>query len=215
MALWDIFLDNNNRVIHKWTHYFPIYESHFSVFINKSVLIIEIGCGNGGSLQMWKRYFGPYAKIVGIDINPDCKAYEEDQIEIRIGDQNSPEFLQSILNEFGSPDIVLDDGSHIMEHITTSFNTLYPQLTKNGVYLVEDLHTAYWGEWGGGLRREGSFIEHCKSLIDELNAEHTKGALQSTEFTTNTVSMHFYDSIVVFQRGQHLRKHAPRIGADN
>lgn len=214
MALWDIFLDNKNHVIHKWTHYFPMYESHFSVFVNKSILFIEIGCGKGGSLQMWKRYFGPYAKIVGVDINPDCKAYEEDQIEIRIGDQNDPDFLQSVVNEFGSPDIVLDDGSHIMEHVTTSFKTLYPQLTKNGIYVVEDLHASYWNECGGGLRREGTFIELCKSLIDELNAEHTKGALQPTKFTANTVSMHFYDSVAVFQRGQHLRKHALRIGVD-
>lgn len=212
MALWDIFLGNKNRIIHKWTHYFPIYESHFGVFVNKSILFVEIGCGKGGSLQMWKRYFGPYAKIVGIDINPDCKAYEEDQIEIRIGDQSDPCFLQSVVNEFGSPDIVLDDGSHIMEHISASFATLYPQMTKNGVYVVEDLHTAYWEECGGGLRREGTFIEQCKSLIDELNAEHTRNELPPTNFTANTVSMHFYDSVAVFQRGQHLPKHAPMIG---
>ncbi len=214
MALWDLFLNNNSRVIHKWTHYFPVYESHFNCFINKPVLFIEIGCGKGGSLQMWKKYFGPYAKIVGIDINPARKVYEEDQIEIRIGDQNDPNFLQSIVDEFGSPDIVLDDGSHIMEHVTTTFKTLYPQLTKNGVYLVEDMHTAYWDEWGGGLKREGSFIELSKSLIDELNAEHTKGALKPTEFTSNTLSMHFYDSIVVFQKGQYLKRHAPMIGID-
>lgn len=214
MALWDIFLDNKNRVIHKWTHYFPIYEAHFSQYINKSIVVIEIGCGNGGSLQMWKRYFGPYAKIVGIDIDSKCKHYEEDQIEIRIGDQNNPKFLESVIDEFGTPDIILDDGSHVMEHIETSFNVLYPKLAKNGVYLVEDLHTAYWPEWGGGLNRAGTFIQTAKSLVDDLNAEHTKGDLKVSEFTKNTISIHFYDSVVVFQKGVHLIKHAPRIGID-
>lgn len=212
MTLWADFLNNQGRVIHKWTHYFPIYESHFAEFVNKPIVFIEIGCGEGGSLKMWKRYFGPFAKIIGIDINPKCKEFEEDQIEIRIGDQSDAKFIQSVVDEFGNPDIVLDDGSHVMSHITATFNTLYPQLSKNGVYLVEDLHTAYWNEWEGGLRRQGSFIETCKSLIDELNADHTQGALTPTKFTSSTLSMHFYDSVVVFQRGAHLHKHAPMFG---
>jgi hypothetical protein len=79
--------------------------------------------------------------------------------------------------------------------------------------MVEDLHTAYWDEYEGGLRREGSFIEQCKEMIDELNADHVRNALAATVFTRSTLSMHFYDSVVVFERGRHLRKHAPQIGA--
>jgi len=212
MALWDLFLDNKGRKIHKWTHYFPIYEVFFRTYVNKPILIIEIGCGRGGSLQLWKKYFGPHARIVGVDINPDCKAFEEDQINIRIGDQNDPVFLRSLIDEFGTPDLILDDGSHVMEHIKTSFSVLYPLLDRNGVYLVEDLHTAYWEEFGGGLRRDGTFIEFSKNLVDELNAEHARGALESTEFTRGTSSIHFYDSVVVFQKGMACRKHAPIIG---
>ena len=78
-------------------------------------------------------------------------------------------------------------------------------------YLVEDLHTAYWEEYEGGLRRKNSFIEHCKDLIDELNADHARG-LQPTEFTRSTLSMHFYDSVVVFEKGRHTSKQAPQIG---
>ncbi len=213
MSLWSIFLLNQDRKIHKWTHYFPVYEAHFSKYVNRPLLFVEIGCGAGGSLQMWKKYFGPFAKIVGIDINPEAKAYEEDQIEVRIGDQNDPEFLKSIVVEFGSPDVVLDDASHLMEHTVTTFNTLYPLLDVNGIYLVEDLHTSYWSEWGGGANRPGTFIELCKKLIDELNADHSKGQVDVTGFTQTTLSMHFYDSIAVFQKGRHLNKHAPIIGS--
>lgn len=212
MTLWSDFLTNDKRIIHKWKHYFPIYERHFKDFVNKPITFLEIGCGQGGSLQMWKRHFGPHARIVGIDINADCKTFEEDQIEVRIGDQSDENFLQGLVDEFGAFDIVLDDGSHVMSHIQTTFRFLYPRMPKNGVYLVEDLHTAYWDEFEGGLRKPSTFIEWSKHLIDELNADHTRGALPPTEFTKSTLSMHFYDSVVVFERSTHTRKWAPQIG---
>ena len=212
MSLYADFLTNKERLIHKWKHYFPAYERHFGSWVNKTVTFVEIGCGAGGSLQMWKRYFGPHATIVGIDIRPTCKEYEEDQVAVRIGAQQDPSFLQSVVDEFGPPDIVLDDGSHRMSHIRASFDFLYPRLSRNGVYMVEDLHTAYMEKYEGGARRKGSFMEICKDLLDQLNADHAGGAVPRTDFTRTTLSMHFYDSIAVFERGVHTRKHALRIG---
>lgn len=207
--MWTDFLLNTDRPIHKWTHYFPVYEKHFSRFRNQSITFLEIGCGGGGSLQMWKRYFGPFAQIVGVDIEPACKAYEEDQIAVRIGNQNDADFMNGIIEEFGVPDIVLDDGSHNMDDILASFNAIYPRQHHNAIYCVEDLHTAYWDEYGGGLKREGTFIEVCKALIDQLNADHTRGELEPNRFTRETLSMHFYDSVVLFEKGRHIKKHAP------
>ena len=212
MNLWSSFLTNDGRLIHKWKHYFPIYERHFRDFVYKPVTFIEIGCGRGGSLQMWKQYFGPHARIVGIDILPECKQFEEDQIEIRIGAQQDRQFLESIVAEFGAPDIVLDDGSHVMSHVIASFAFLYPRVAKNGVSMVEDLHTAYWEEYEGGLRKPTTFIELSKNLVDELNADHSRGALAPTDFTKTTLSMHFYDSVTVFEKGIHTKKWAPQIG---
>lgn len=212
MNLWSDFQTNDARLIHKWKHYFPIYERHFGGFVYKPLVFLEIGCGLGGSLQMWKRYFGPHATIVGIDILPECKSYEEDQIEVRIGPQQDIKFLQTLLDEFGPPDIVLDDGSHMMSHMVETFRFLYPQVARNGVYMVEDLHAAYWEEYEGGYRKPGTFIELCKQLIDELNADHARGAIAPTEFTATTLSMHLYDSVAVFERGTHTKKWAPKIG---
>ena len=212
MTLWADVLDHDKRIIHKWKHYFPIYERHFKEFVYKPVTFIEIGCGLGGSLQMWKRYFGPHARIVGIDISPECKKFEEDQIEVHIGEQQDPRFLQGVLNEVGTPDIVVDDGSHKMSHIAASFQFLYPRMLKNGVYMVEDLHTAYWDEYEGGLKKPSTFIELCKHLIDELNADHSRGALPATEFTKTTTAMHFYDSVVVFERGAYTKKFSFETG---
>jgi len=212
MTLWSEFLSNQGRITHKWTHYFPIYEAHFARFVNRPLIFLEIGCGQGGSLQLWKRYFGPFAQIIGIDINKKCKAFEEDQIAVRIGDQKDHQFLSKLIEEFGTPDVVLDDGSHIMADVTASFRYLYPRTSPTGLYMVEDIHTAYWNEYGGGLGHQGSFIELSKSLIDELNADHARNQLPVTDFTKSTLSMHFYDSVIVFERGRHLKKHAPLIG---
>ena len=212
MDLWADFLTNQGPVIHKWVHYFPIYERYFQPWRNRSVTFLEIGVAKGGSLGMWGRALGPLARIVGIDIDPKCRRHEAPGVFVRIGDQSDPGFLQTVIDEFGAPDIVLDDGSHQMAHIRASFDFLYPRLPKNGVYMVEDLHTAYWKEYGGGLNEPGSFIAHAKSLIDRLNADHSRGALAPDAFTRDTLSIAFYDSVVVFEKGQAWRKEAPAIG---
>ena len=100
-----------------------------------------------------------------------------------------------------------------MADVKASFDALYPEVVSDGVYLVEDLHTAYWEEYGGGLRRPGTFIEFCKGLVDELNAEHTRGAVQETAISKTTLSMHIYDSVVVFEKGAYGRKQALKMGS--
>jgi SAM-dependent methyltransferase len=202
MNLWSDFLANDRRPIHKWKHYFPVYEAHLARFCNRAVTMLEIGCGEGGSLQMWKRFLGPYAQIVGLDISPRCRNFEEDQIAIRIGDQKDPALLQSVLQEFGAPDIIIDDGSHRIGDIAESFRILFPALANNGVYIVEDLHTAYWPEYGGALKSPASFIEYAKSLVDTMNADHTRGAVAPDAMTRSILSLHFYDSMVAIEKGR-------------
>ncbi len=215
MNLWQDFLTNDQKIIHKWVHYFPIYERHFSGWRNKSLTFLEIGVSRGGSLQMWQRFFGPLCKIVGIDIDPQCKAHESPGIFVRIGDQSDPAFLQSIIDEFGVPDIVLDDGSHRMDHIAGSFHFLYTKMHKNAIYMVEDLHTAYWEEFGGGLEKPGTFINFAKQCVDRLNADHTRGRLKPDAITRQTFGISFYDSIVCFEKGDVWWKIAPMTGRDS
>jgi len=212
MDLWQDFLTNRGKEIHKWVHYFPAYERHFAPWRNRSLTFLEIGVAKGGSLGMWQRYFGPLARIVGVDIDPGCKAHEAPGVSVRIGDQSDPAFLQSVIEEFGVPDVVLDDGSHEMAHIRASFEHVYPLLPKNGVYMVEDLHTAYWAKFGGGVNEPESFINIAKGLVDKLNADHAQGAIEPDAFTRETYCIAFYDSIVVFEKGQVWRKEANAIG---
>jgi len=212
MSLWEDFLTNEKKIIGKWPHYFPIYERHFANWKNKSMVMLEIGVQYGGSLQMWQRYFGPFARIVGIDINPACRAHESPGVFVRIGDQTDYNFLQSLINEFGVPDIIIDDGGHVMNQISRSFEFFYPKMHRNAVYLVEDLHCAYWPEFGGGVRNPASFVELAKDFIDRLNADHTRGEIAPDVITRQTFGISFYDSVICFEKGDVFRKEHMETG---
>ncbi len=207
--LHKYFLNNAHKRLHKWVHYFDIYERHLERFRNRSPVMIEIGVMGGGSLAMWKEYFGPGSRIVGIDVDSACKAHEGDGIEVVVGSQDDPAVIESIFARHPRVDIVLDDGSHRMNHMIASFNLMYERVHPDGVYLVEDTHTCYWKEYGGGLEREGSFMEFVKHKLDEINAVHTKGALPVSEFTRSTACVACYDSVVVFERRRQGARQAP------
>ena len=146
------FLSNRKRIIHKWRHYFEIYHRHFQRYIGKECVILEIGVSMGGSLQMWKNYFGDKAKIIGVDINPLCKEFEEENIRIFIGSQSDLQFLRELIHTIPKIDILIDDGGHTMEQQIVTFEELFDHINPDGVYLCEDMHTSYWEEYGGGLR---------------------------------------------------------------
>jgi 23S rRNA U2552 (ribose-2'-O)-methylase RlmE/FtsJ len=207
--LHKYFLNNSHTRLHKWVHYFDIYERHLERFRGTSPVMIEIGVMGGGSLAMWKEYFGSGSQIIGIDINPECKAHEADGVDIFIGSQDDPVTIDAIFSKHPKIDVVLDDGSHMMPHMISSFELMYNRIQSNGVYIVEDMHTCYWTEYGGGLRREGSFMEFAKQKLDEINAVHTRGALPVTEFTRSTDHIAFYDSVAVFERRRQGQRQAP------
>ena len=130
MTLFGEYLGGHHRPIHKWHQYFPVYEQHFERFRNRHVTIFEIGVGEGGSLQLWRGYFGPFATIVGIGcLSP--VANRSRTVRCRYASAARPiAFLASLVAEFGPPDIVIDDGSHLQADINATFDFLYPQVAK-------------------------------------------------------------------------------------
>jgi len=184
----------------KWTHYFPIYDKHFAPWRNRTLTFLEIGVLRGGSGAIWSKFFGPMTQIIGLDIDPACKAHESKQYQIRIGDQSNPEFLQSVIDEFGVPDIVLDDGSHRQDHIYSSFSYLYPKMHLNSIYMVEDLHTSYWSSHGGSLADPNTFMNRTKGYLDQINQMHNHIPIDPVVKDTFCISV--YDSIVVFEKGK-------------
>lgn len=129
----EVFEAHEGRLIDRWAHYLPLYERHFWQFVGRQLRVLEIGVGHGGGLQLWKAYFGPNAEIVGLDIDPRCKEYEEDRITIHIGDQANPPVM-------GRFDIVIDDGSHVLADQQASLDALWPAVKEGGVYWIEDCH---------------------------------------------------------------------------
>ncbi|MCF8257305.1 MAG: class I SAM-dependent methyltransferase [Flavobacteriales bacterium] len=207
------FRQNDKRLIHKWVHYFDVYDRHFARFRDKEITILEIGVSQGGSLQMWKDYFGPKAKIYGIDVNPQCRELEEENIRIFIGSQSDRAFLREVKRSIPMVDILIDDGGHSMRQQIVSYEELFDHVKENGVYLCEDLHTSYWIEYGGGRKRMGTFIEYSKGFIDQLNAHHSEQlGFKADTFTQSVDSIHYYDSILVLEKKKRPKPHHEKTG---
>ena len=200
----------------KFTHgYIPIYESHFSPLRLRKMNILEIGVGGykdpnagGESLRMWKEYF-PNSIIHAVDIY-DKTPHEEERIRIFQGSQNDPDFLKRIAQKAESLDIVIDDGSHVNEHVITSFLTLFPLLAANGIYVIEDLQTSYVPKYGGSIENidhPDTSIGLLKKLIDGLNHQWI-ATRTPTYLDENIVAVHFYPKIAFVFKG--VNRNDPR-----
>lgn len=192
------------RRVHKWTHYFKIYERHLEKFRGTNFRMLEIGVNGAGSLDMWRKYFGPAATIFGIDINPECAELDSQETPVRIGSQADPDFLKRVVEEMGGLDVVLDDGSHRAKHQRASFHALFPLLSEGGLYLIEDAHTSYWLRFGGGYRRRGTAIEFAKRIVDDMHSwYHRRRSITKAQHEIGSVT--FHDSIIVIEKQRHER----------
>lgn len=193
---------HRGRRIDKWTGYFEIYHRHFAAFRGRSPVVVEIGVFGGGSLEMWLSYFGPGTRLIGVDVNPQCRKWAPPGAEILIGDQADRAFLAEIKAAAPHIDILIDDGGHTMAQQLTTFEVLFPHLQPHGVYLCEDTHTSYWPTHDGGYRRSGTYVEFCKGLVDQLTAWHSldREVFAPDDFTRSAHSIHFYNSVVVIEK---------------
>lgn len=201
--LKDLFLNSENFSF-KWEKYFDVYEEYFTKFRDKNITFVEIGIYNGGSLKVWRDFFGPKSRIIGIDINPDCKKFEEDGIEIYIGNQSDPIFWKNFFSKVGNVDVILDDGGHTnLDQITTTVQCV-DKINDGGILMVEDTLTSYINEYNS--KKSFSFINFAKKIIDDVN--YTAGIPEFQNKNNNfffkfslnkyIYSTHFYESIVVF-----------------
>jgi hypothetical protein len=202
---------NKKLLITKWKHYFDIYDTYFKKFKGKNPTILEIGVYNGGSLEMWNNYFEGNCTIYGVDINENCKIVPKilnaNNIFIEIGDQGNVNFWNMFKQKVPKFDIIIDDGGHQMDQQITTFECMYEHVKDEGIYICEDMHTSYWAQDKGGLKKEGTFVEYTKNFIDLINAYHTRvdniyknPIALSTEFRKNTKAIHYYDSVIVLER---------------
>ena len=202
-SLKEIYESHEGRLLNKWTHYIDVYDQYFSKYRGQEIVFLEIGIAHGGSLQMWRKYFGEKATIIGVDVNPECKQFEEENTIVYIGSQEDTIFLEQLKNKIPKVDILLDDGGHTMKQQITTFNILFDHVKEEGIYACEDLHTSYWKEYGGGLRKKSTFIEFSKKFIDNLHAWHANEIDKPkihNQITTNVFAVHYYDSMVFLEK---------------
>ena len=172
--LKQLYKDHNGLVSDKWLSYLNIYDVLFLGYRNKPLSLLEIGVQNGGSLEIWGKFFPNAVNIIGCDIDQKCAQlnFSDSRISVLIGDINSDEVKEKITKHTSSIDIIIDDGSHISSDIIKTFLLYFPYLSDGGVYIAEDLHCSYWQGWEGGLFAPHSSIAFFKKLIDIINYEH-------------------------------------------
>ena len=197
----------------KWNchWYAQHYERFFKAIRKKPLTLLEIGIGGydnpdkgGASLRMWKDYF-PNAHIAGLDLE-DKSGIAEKRIETFRGDQSDPDVLKGIIAKIGRPDIIVDDGSHINQHVIASFKVLFPLLKDTGIYAVEDTQTSYWPDFGGNVDNQcgETMMNYFKELADAVNYQEFPGNGELAEFGAHITALHFYHNLVIIEKGSNV-----------
>lgn len=195
-TLEQFYEEHSGKLSDKWSLYLTEYERLFGPYQNDPVRLLEIGIQNGGSLEIWSRYFPNAEKIIGCDIDPKCALlrYRSPRIGLVIGDVNSDGCESEILGHTPIFDIIIDDGSHKSSDIVRSFARYFPHLSEGGIYVAEDLHSSYWKNFEGGLYHPFSAMSFFKRLADIINQEHWRNNKPGKELVTrfgNTFGVDF------------------------
>ena len=185
----------------KGNTFFPVYEELFSKYRGKKITFVEVGVKWGGSLFMWKNYFGPSAKIIGIDFDPDTKKLEKYGFEIFIGDQSSKKFWDDFFLKVGNIDILLDDGGHTNENQILTLNNTVEHVNDNGIVLIEDSLSSYNKKFFNPSKY--SFINYSKFLVDDINSRVKEiykyiGLQKKNSLKDKIYSIKYFTNFVVF-----------------
>jgi len=204
--LKQIFTQHKGKLSDQWSLYIDAWDDIFAPYQNREISLLEIGTQNGGSLEIFAKYFPQAKHIIGCDIDVNCQAlaFSDPRITVITGDINSDAVEDRIAELAPNLDIIIDDGSHHPRDIIQSLSRYFKRLDNHGLYLIEDLHTSYWGDYDSGLYQPYSAIAFLKRLVDITNFEHWQNHQSRLEhlspFTT------YYD--IVFDEFDFHQVHA-------
>jgi len=197
----ETFFDSNAKGpgLYKFRNYFAVYEHHLQRFRGTDVHVLEIGIYSGGSMKMWRSYFGPTANITGVDLAPSTKVYERNPKygspnQILIGSQGNMSFLTEVMRLLPRIDVVLDDGSHFFPHQVTTLDALYEHLAPGGVFLCEDVHATK--EFAKHVFEH--YVDSADGVIGAYGKHRSRQSFSTIQRTTAEVS--FYASQVVLEK---------------
>lgn len=173
-TLKQLYESHDGKVSDRWSLYLETYDRLLASWRERALRMLEIGVQNGGSLEIWSKYFPRATKLVGCDINPDCGLlhYDDPRIEVIVGDASDAATHARIAQSLPVLDLVIDDGSHHSRDIVVSFAKYFPMIEDGGIFIAEDLHCSYWLDYEGGLFNPTSSIAFFKALADVVNHEH-------------------------------------------
>jgi hypothetical protein len=185
--------------IWKWMHYFDVYQRHLSKFVGQDVHVLEIGIYSGGSLPMWKEYFGERSHIYGVDIEDACRVYEEDRVKVFIGDQADRKFWAEFRKSVPAVDVLIDDGGHLAEQQIVTLEEMLPHMRPGGVYLCEDI-----------TEINNRFAAYIQGLANNLNHASWCAldngvpgiASETSTFQSSINSIHLYPFVTVIEKSE-------------
>ena len=173
LSVEQIHREKTGKVSDKWASYLPLYDELFEKYRTQKLNLLEIGIQNGGSLETWKTFFTDARVIIGCDIDERCSAlqYDDSRVSVVVGDANQPSTFKKITDICNNFEIIIDDGSHLSNDILNSFLIYFPVVKPGGLYVIEDTHTLYMNDYGGGILNEFSAYSFFKKLIDVINIQ--------------------------------------------
>lgn len=195
----------------KHTNYFEVYDRLLSKFVGKSITFVEIGVLDGGSLFMWRYFFGDGARIIGVDLNPDAIKWREHGFEIHIGDQSNPKFWVNFFREIGDIDVLLDDGGHRNIQQIVTVQSCLPHVRDGGLIIVEDTQTSFMKF---ETFQQFTFISFLKQKISSLYARSDELNLSIDIFSKSVSSLEFFTGLCVLHINRSLCKSTQRIEND-
>lgn len=184
------------RLSIKVDSYFQVYEQLFAPYVGRPIVFVEVGVLNGGSLFMWREYFGPQARIIGVDANPQARQWEQHGFEVHIGDQSSEAFWDDFYRQVGDIDILLDDGGHTNAQQTVTAARAFARVRDGGLVVVEDVHASYMREFDNPSRR--AFTKFAAHVADSVNRRFGPLPRPRNDYWKHVYSVSFFESIVVF-----------------
>ena len=178
--------------------YVDLYEQHLGPVRADVRRVLEIGVYRGASLQMWRDFF-PLADIIGVDIAEVSVAGP--RIETVRGDQSDPAVLER-LRAMGPFDVIIDDGSHQAAQLIATFNGLFNSVTPGGFYVIEDMHTAYDVDYGGGAPgTHDTSVALIQRMVDAVNREHVESRYPEAAAPMPMIdALHVYPKIAFLRR---------------
>lgn len=191
------------RPTSKHDTYFVAYDELFGPYKGRDVAFVEVGISGGGSLEVWRRYFGKGSRIIGVDLNPALRdELKQDGFEVFIGDQADPAFWRSFYSAVGKVDILLDDGGHTNTQTWSTLKHSIEHINDGGLLVIEDTHASYMHAFGNPSKR--SLVERVFTCVDEIN--YRSSAIDEIDQSTRrrldvniaglVHSIRFYESII-------------------